>query len=400
MAGRGAGKSRAGAEWVIDNVKSGRARRPILAGQTAADVRDIMVQTILDVSPRWFRPKYFPSRRALVWSNGASALLLSAEDPEQARGPNADLIWADELGAWSRSWETWQNLSLAHRKGTTRAMVTTTPRRTEALLQILAQPTTVVSRSSSLENRRHLSEEFTSQILSLYSGARFAKQEIEGQLVDQLEGAWFNAFEENTHVSESAVYDPGKPVVLGVDAGTSRTTAAVYLQTEQVDRNRLRFTVFGDYLAIDRYSRENAEAIQAQLAELCPGAMQQVVWIDPASSARTSIGLSALAEHRAVFGERIVNQSPPGTITDGLDLITGLLERQDLVINPACKGLIDGFRNYAREERSGQYLDIPKANQSPWEDPIDALRYAVRGHWPEGRRTPPSFRRIHPRSIF
>ena len=397
--GRGSGKSRSGAEFVIDAVKSGVSTRPLLVGQTAADVRDIMVQTILECSPPGFRPKYFSSRRALVWPNQVSALLLSAEDPEQARGPNADLIWADELGAWSRSWETWRNLSLALRKGTTRAMVTTTPRRNEALLRILEQPTTAVTRSSTLDNRRHLSEEFTGQILALYRGTRFEAQEIRGELVETVEGAWFNSFDPGRHVSTAAEFDPARKVVVAIDAGVSRTSACVYFQMTPIDRHRILFSVLGDLLLVDRYSGDASAAMMTRLAELAPQAQIQAVFIDPASSARTSIGPAAWTEYERTWG-RLLASAPGGSVCDGLDVIVGLLERYDIIIHPRCVDLIAGFQNYMRARAGGQWLDVPKMNQSPYEDSIDSLRYGVNSAWPEGRKIPPKLHYVRPQDVI
>jgi hypothetical protein len=400
MAGRGSGKTRAGAEFVIDRVERGLSTRPILVGQTSADVRDVMVRTILDVSPPWFRPRHFPSRRALVWPNGVSALLISAEDPEQARGPNADLVWADEMGAWSRARETWHNLSLALRKGKTQAFVSTTPRRIQTLVDIVAQPTTVLSTESTLANRQHLSPEFVDQVLALYKGTRFEDQEIKGLLIDQAEGAWFGRFDPAKHVSESAVFRPGVPVEIAVDAGTSRTTAAVIYQTWRIDKYRVRFDIIADYLAVDKYSGENAGSILRLFGEVCPGAKPHFVWMDPASNARTSIGPTAIAEYQNVFGDRSVAGSPGYNVADGLDSIEAMLDRGDLVISPRCESLIEAFKNYSRASIRGQWLDVPALNQSPWEDPIDALRYGIRGTWPEGRRPEPDFHRMPASQVF
>jgi hypothetical protein len=378
------------------------AQQPLLIGQTSGDVRDVMVKTIRALSPPWFKPRYVESRRSLTWPNGVSALLLSAEDPEQARGPNADLVWADELGAWTRARDAWQNISLALRQGATQSLVTTTPRRIETLVQILGQPTTTITRESTLANRLHLSPEFVEQVLALYRGTRFEQQEIEGRLIDQPEGAWFARFDPAKHVSPNADYVPFKPVEIAIDAGTSRTTAAVIYQTERVDKYRLRFNIIGDYLSVDGgYSAHHAAAIGHTFATLCPAAMLHNVWIDPASSAQTSIGPSALAEYQRIFGERFVNPSPTAPVVDGLDAIEGLLDRGDLVIHPRCVGLIDGLRNYARQARGGQWLDVPALNQSPYEDSVDALRYGVRGTWPEGRRPEPQFaQRPHVSRLF
>jgi hypothetical protein len=115
----------------------------------------------------------------------------------------------------------------------------------------------------------------------------------------------------------------------------------------------MRFSVFGDYLSVDTFSGHNAEAILAHLAELAPNSRLLQAWIDPAAKARTSIGPAAMTEYERVFG-RILNPAPGGNVAVGLDVITGLLERGDLVVHPRCTALIAGFQNYMREQRSGQ----------------------------------------------
>jgi hypothetical protein len=325
---------------------------------------------------------------------------LSAEDPEQARGPNSDLVWADELGAWGKASEMWRNVTLALRKGDTQAFVSTTPRRISALLDILAQPTTIVSTENTLVNRLHLSEEFVEQVLSLYRNTRFEQQEIEGRMLDQAEGNWFsNSFDERRHVTQAAEYDPFRSVILGIDCGTSRTTGAVYLQFQRVGRYRVRFTVFGDFLAVDRFSGENAQAIASTLRGLAPRCDILATWIDPASAARTSIGPAAKGEYELVY-KRTLQSAPSWHVCDGLDMLTGLLERGDLLVHPRCGDLIAALKNYMRAKVSGNFIDTPAGNKSPHEDMIDALRYAVVGSWPEGRKPEPPFARVHSSRIF
>jgi hypothetical protein len=353
-----------------------------------------MVSTILECSPPWFRPVYRPSTRSLTWPNGSVGLCLSAEDPEQARGPNADLVWADELGAWGKATETWRNVTLALRKGDTRAFVSTTPRRIPALVDILAQPTTVVATENTLANRLHLSEEFVDQILALYKGTRFEQQEVHGRMLDQPEGAWFaTSFNERVHVTQTAEYDWQRSVVIGLDVGTSRTSGAVYLQARKLDKHRMMFTCFGDYLAIDRFSGDNARAIADRLRELAPRCDVAQAWIDPASAARTSIGPTAKGEYELIF-KHTLQSAPSWHVCDGLDMITGLLERGDLLIHPRCTALIAGIKNYMRAKVSGQFLDVPAGNQPPHEDMLDALRYGIVGSWPEGRKPQPNFARV------
>jgi phage terminase large subunit-like protein len=102
LMGRGAGKTRAAAEWVRRRIESGACRRMALVGATAADVRDTMVDGqsgLLAISPPWFRPRYEPTRRRLTWPNGARATTFTADEPDRLRGPEHD-------GAWCLAGET------------------------------------------------------------------------------------------------------------------------------------------------------------------------------------------------------------------------------------------------------------------------------------------------------
>src|ERR1700743_316405 len=133
LAGRGFGKTRAGAEFVRAGVEGGRGRRVALVTSTAADGRDVVVEGesgLLAISSPWQRPIYEPSKRRLTWPNGAVGTLYSAEEGDRLRGPQHDLAWADELAAWGDP-SAWDMLMFGLRLGKhPRAVVTTTPRPT------------------------------------------------------------------------------------------------------------------------------------------------------------------------------------------------------------------------------------------------------------------------------
>ena len=100
LRGRGAGKTRTGASWVIEKAKSRPGVRIHLVGRTAGDVRDVMISGdsgILSLSSPGFMPNYHPTVRRIVWPNGSQALTFSAEEPDQLRGPQAMYTWVDEL---------------------------------------------------------------------------------------------------------------------------------------------------------------------------------------------------------------------------------------------------------------------------------------------------------------
>jgi hypothetical protein len=281
--------------------------------------------------------------------------------------------------------------------GDARAFVATTPRTEETLIRILEEPTTVVSQESTLANRLHLSREFVEQVTESYRGTRFYRQEVEGILIDQPEGAVFPQFDPAKHVTTAAEFVPGVPVQIGCDAGTSRTTGAVLFQVREVDKYRKRVTVFADYCAVDVVSEANALAIRSLLPF---GSSLHQLWIDPASSARTSIGPASLGEFERVFGANRVTQSPGGSVADGLELIEILLCQGDLLIHPRCKYLADAFRKYEWARVGGKWLSVPASPQSPYEDMLDSLRYGLRAVFPEGRRPAPRFARIKPGRVF
>ncbi len=201
MGGRGAGKTRAGAEWVRAQVEGGRpgdpgrARRVALVGETLDQVREVMVfgeSGILACSPPDRRPHWEATRRRLVWPNGAVATCYSAQEPESLRGPQFDAAWADELGKWKKSAEVWDMLQFALRLGDDpRAVVTTTPRAQGVLRALLANPSTVLTQAPTEANRAFLAPSFLTEVEARYGGTRLGRQELEGALLEDAEGTLF-----------------------------------------------------------------------------------------------------------------------------------------------------------------------------------------------------------------
>jgi phage terminase large subunit-like protein len=160
MAGRGAGKTRAAAEFVRAEVESGRRRSVAILGPTADAIRRDMVEGssgLLAISPPWCRPEYEPSVRRIRWPGGQLAYLLSAEEPDRLRGLNCDLAWCDELGSWQNQQQAWDTLQMALRipgpKGDApRVAISTTPKPSPLLKAIMLAPTTVVTRARTVDN--------------------------------------------------------------------------------------------------------------------------------------------------------------------------------------------------------------------------------------------------------
>ena len=191
MAGRGAGKTRAGSEWVHQQVRDG-AKRIALVGATASDCRDVMVEGesgLLATASPMDMPVYEPSRRRLTWPNGAIASTYSAEEPDRLRGPQHDAAWCDELAAWRHA-AAWPMMLLGLRLGESpRALVTTTPRPTKLVKELIGQPTTVVTRGSTYDNRENLAPSFLDSIIKRYENTRLGRQELQGEIIEDVEGA-------------------------------------------------------------------------------------------------------------------------------------------------------------------------------------------------------------------
>lgn len=199
LGGRGAGKTRAGSEWIRAMVEGGRPGDPgrmsrvALIGDTIDDAREVMVfgpSGILACSPPDRRPEWLASRKRLVWPNGAVAQVFSASNPESLRGPQFDGAWCDEVGKWKKAGETWDMLQLGLRLGERpQALVTTTPRTTPFLSGLAEAKGTVVTRASTAANRMHLARGFLETVMGRYGGSRLARQELDGEFVLEAEGA-------------------------------------------------------------------------------------------------------------------------------------------------------------------------------------------------------------------
>ncbi len=201
LGGRGAGKTRTGAEWIralaLGKAHAGGppASRMALVGETLADAREVMVEGVsglLAIHPPRERPTWSPSRRRLEWGNGAVAQLFSSEDPESLRGPQFDAAWADELAKWRHADATFDMLQFGLRLGVRpRQVVTTTPRPVPVLRRLLAAPGTVVSRGRTADNAANLAPAFLTAVVDRYVGTRLGRQELDGELVeDRPDALW------------------------------------------------------------------------------------------------------------------------------------------------------------------------------------------------------------------
>jgi phage terminase large subunit-like protein len=202
-AGRGFGKTRAGAEWVRDVARSDGNARIALVGASLAEVRSVMVEGdsgVLAAAPGALAPEYEPSLRKLTWENGATAWLYSAGEPDSLRGPQHSHAWCDEIGKWDnvggRAESAWDNLMLTMRVGDNpRVLATTTPRNAALLNRLMADAKrgkVVVAKGKTTDNKAILPPDYLGQMIESFEGTSFGRQELDGVMLDAPDGALWN----------------------------------------------------------------------------------------------------------------------------------------------------------------------------------------------------------------
>ncbi len=193
LAGRGAGKTRSGCEWIRGHAEAGSVSQIALVAATAGDCRDVLVEGesgFLAIAPNDNRPVFEPTKRRLTWPNGVQASLFSSEEPERLRGPQFNLALCDELASWRNARTTWDNLQLGLRLGKRpQTFISTTPKPIKLLKEIVANSNAVVRRGTTYDNKENLAASFLSQIIKRYEGTRLGRQELDGEILEDVQGA-------------------------------------------------------------------------------------------------------------------------------------------------------------------------------------------------------------------
>ncbi|MGO3929548.1 DNA-packaging protein [Rhodopseudomonas pseudopalustris] len=229
IGGRGAGKTRGGAEWVrcqalgLPPFASVPAARIALVGETEHDVREVMIEGVsglLAVHPPDQRPNWLPSRKRLEWSNGAVAQAFSADDPESLRGPQFSCAWSDEMAKWRYAEAAFDMLQFGLRLGAQpRQLITTTPRPSTLLKRLLGDASAVTTRAPTRANALNLAPTFLQAVMARYAGTRLGRQELDGELIEERPDAlWSRALIEACRVADAP---PLQRLVVAVDPPVS-----------------------------------------------------------------------------------------------------------------------------------------------------------------------------------
>ncbi|HKR24068.1 MAG TPA: terminase family protein [Allosphingosinicella sp.] len=198
MAGRGFGKTRAGAEWVSALARAGGPElRIALVGATPLEVERVMVRGesgLMAVAREEEELLWYPSRGLVEFPSGAQGLVFSGANPDGLRGAQHHFAWCDEIAKWAYPGAAFDNLLLGMRlEKAARVLVTTTPRPIALLKRLLAAPDSAVTRGRTADNDV-LPDDFVASVTALYGGTRLGRQELDGELVEEAEGAlWTRA---------------------------------------------------------------------------------------------------------------------------------------------------------------------------------------------------------------
>jgi phage terminase large subunit-like protein len=237
MAGRGFGKTRAGAEWVSARARENPGAQIALVGATESDVARVMVEGpsgILAVARSDEAPRWAPTRGIVHFPSGATGFVYSAGAAGKLRGPEHHFAWADELGKWPETGrrhrgageDAWDNLMMGMRIGAwPRIVVTTTPK-ANALVRRVKALDGIVTTGGATDENVHLSGAFVAWVKETYGGTRLGRQELDGILFEDAEGAlWTRETIERARDLERLDRDYLVRVVVGVDPPASQDGA-------------------------------------------------------------------------------------------------------------------------------------------------------------------------------
>ena len=224
MAGRGFGKTRMGAEWVRGLAHKYPGCRIALVAETAADARDVMIKGdsgLLNCDPTLSEDSWSPTNRCLTWPNGSKAYTYNGTTPDQLRGPQHHFAWVDELAKFEYMQDAWDQVQFGLRLGEhPQCLVTTTPRPLPLIKKLVADPDTVVTNGSTLDNADNLAKNTVKQLYERYGGTRLGRQELEGEILGDIPGALWSRESIDNNRLKTAPEDLER-VIVAVDPATS-----------------------------------------------------------------------------------------------------------------------------------------------------------------------------------
>ena len=207
LCGRGFGKTWTGARYLIEKALTIPGNYAVI-GPTIAATRRVCLEGdsgIIEALGPTFnrRTQYNRSTGEINLANGSKIFAYSADAYERILGANLSGAWCDELAAWDYE-EAWsRGLMPALRKGDARVVVTTTPQSKPLVRSLVKRDdgSVAVTRGSTYDNKDNLSASAIEELRIRYEGTRLGRQELLGELLEDIEGALFTIDQiDNTRV--------------------------------------------------------------------------------------------------------------------------------------------------------------------------------------------------------
>jgi len=278
LAGRGFGKTRLAAEWLVWQALQERNTRWAVVAPTFGDVRDTCAEgpsgLIAIRNEYGVLETYNRSMGEIVLTNKSKIKLFSGAEPDRLRGPNFHGGWFDEMASLPDS-QAWDQYKFALRLGEhPQTVITTTPRPTKLIKDLLDREDVVTVRGSTFENAANLAPSALAELRLRYEGTRLGRQELYGEVVSDSEGALWNRDQiEQGRVTEAP---PLTRIVVAIDpavtSGEQSDETGIVVAGVSNDGHyyvledwTLRSTPDGwARVAVDAYHRHGADRIVAE----------------------------------------------------------------------------------------------------------------------------------------
>lgn len=369
LAGRGAGKTRAGAEWIAEGVRAGTMRRIGLIGATMADGRDVMVEGESGLLAALPQARFEPSNRR-VRCGAAVATLISAEEPDGVRGHQFDAVWADEFCKWRDPQAMLDMALMALRLGQApRMLITTTPRPIAPLRALLAQPDVVLTRAATAANAANLAPTFLAGLELRFAGTALGRQELSGELIEDNVGAlWRRAW---------------------IEAGRVRTAPDLIRAVVAVDPPA---SIAGDECGIVAAGLSEAGEIYV-LGDFSAAGLTPAGWAGRAAAAFEAVEADVIVAEANQGGE-MVRQVLLGALPDAPVALVHASRGKQIRAAPAAMLYEQGRVRHvgAFPELEDQMCQYDGTGKSP--DRMDALVWALAALVPARRPARPAVRSL------
>jgi len=322
LAGRGWGKTRTGAEDIAFYGLANPGWRIAVAAPTISDARVTCIEGesgLLSVLPSALISTWNRSLGELVLKNGTRYKTFSADEPDRFRGPQHHRAWCDELAAWKYP-DSFDQLLFGLRLGEMpQVVITTTPRPTPLIKELIKDERTVVTKGSTFDNSENLAPSILEQLKKKYEGTRLGRQELHAEILDDIEGSlWHYGMIDRSRISPDQCPELRR-VVVAIDPAVTNTATSdetgIVVAGVGVDD---RFYVLEDASgkmspdgwgkkAVECYYRHKADRVIAEVnngGDLVERLLRNTESSIPYSSVRASRGKMLRAEPVAALYEQ------------------------------------------------------------------------------------------------